>query len=101
MKYFLIAVEAVVPFMLYIAFGGLARRTHAVEEDFLRSLNGMVYKLFFPIMIFNNVYQIELSGSDTASMIICGLLFAATTLISLFTLVFWIWLLQTIGLIIV
>ena len=46
MESFLVALNAVVPFTFYIAFGYLMQRVHAVEEDFLKKLNQMVFHLF-------------------------------------------------------
>jgi len=59
MESFLVALNAVVPFTFYIAFGYLMQRVHAVEEDFLKKLNQMVFHLFFPFTTFYSISTIE------------------------------------------
>ncbi len=57
MNNFIIAVNAVVPFLAYIAFGYGIKLSKMVDEDFMRKLNQMVFKAFFPIMMFYNLYD--------------------------------------------
>ncbi len=54
-----VAVNAVVPFMFYIAFGMIARRAGWVKEPFLRELNGIIFKIFFPFIMFDNLYDVD------------------------------------------
>ena len=53
---FLIALNAVLPLMLYLAFGFFLVRAHIVKEDFMQALNRFNFKALFPFMMFNNVY---------------------------------------------
>ena len=57
MNNFIIAVNAVVLFLAYIAFGYGIKLSKMVDEDFMRKLNQMVFKAFFPIMMFYNLYD--------------------------------------------
>lgn len=59
MENFFIALNAVIPFLIYISFGYMAREIGMVEEPFLKQLNQLVFKAFFPLMMFNNMYQID------------------------------------------
>lgn len=59
MSSFLVAVNAVVPFLIYISFGYGVRRSGLADETFLGRLNQLVFKAFFPILMFNNLYKIE------------------------------------------
>ena len=52
---FLIAINAVLPFMVYLGFGYLARRIGLVDEPFLNKLNTVVFKCFFPFLMFWNL----------------------------------------------
>lgn len=74
MESFLIAVNAVVPFLMYIAFGYGVRRSGLVDEAFMYRLNRMVFIAFFPILMFNNLYSVEggihLNGTLVATAII-------------------------------
>ncbi len=59
MESFLVALNAVVPFTFYIAFGYLMRRVNAVGEDFLKQLNQVVFHLFFPFTTFYSFCSME------------------------------------------
>lgn len=63
MESFFIALNAVVPFLFYIGFGYLVRSIGLAEESFLRKLNQMMFKAFFPILMFCNLYSID-PGKD-------------------------------------
>lgn len=56
---FLVAVNAVVPFLIYISFGYIVKIKGVVQEEFLEKLNKMVFKLFFPCMTFYNIYKAD------------------------------------------
>ena len=53
---FLIALNAVLPLMLYLALGFFLVRMHIVQEDFMQALNRFTFRVLFPFMMFNNVY---------------------------------------------
>lgn len=59
MEHLLISVNAVIPFVVYIGFGYFARRIGVVEEDFLKTLNRIVFRLFFPFLTFYSICQME------------------------------------------
>lgn len=54
-----ISVNAVIPFVFYIGFGYLCQRIGATEEEFLKKLNRMVFKVFFPFLTFYSICQME------------------------------------------
>ena len=74
MENFWIAVNAVVPFCIYIAFGLFARTIGLVEEEFTKKLNQMVFRAFFPIMMFYNLYSMDLSQKFNSKLIVTGIL---------------------------
>ena len=82
MENFMIAVNAVVPFIIYIAFGYAVRSFKVVSEDFLRKLNQMVFKCFFPILMFNNFSQMDLGKTVSLHFLIffLGAFFVVLTL---------------------
>lgn len=47
------------PFLIYIVFGYGVRHFSLVDEDFLNKLNKLIFKAFFPILMFNNLYKVE------------------------------------------
>lgn len=54
-----VAVTAVLPFLCYIGFGYMAQRLRWVDEPFMRKLNQMIFRLFFPFMMFYNIYHTD------------------------------------------
>lgn len=59
MENFLIAINAVVPFLIYIMLGYLAVNAGIVREEFLNELNRVLFQVFFPFVMFQNLYQID------------------------------------------
>ena len=72
MESFLVAVDAVTPFLIYIVFGYLAKAKGILEESFLQKLNRMIFKLFFPCMTFYNVYKADASSLPRPQLMIFG-----------------------------
>ena len=62
MDSFLVAFNAVIPFLCYISFGYIAKIKGFVEEEFLQKLNKMVFHLFYPFMMFYNIYKADVSS---------------------------------------
>ena len=58
MESFLVAVNAVVPFLCYITFGYVMKIKGVVKEDFLQQLNKMVFKVLYPFMTFYNIIRL-------------------------------------------
>ena len=58
MENFLFALNTVLPFLLYIAFGYGVRISGLADEDFMKRLNKVIFQAFFPILMFNNLYSI-------------------------------------------
>ena len=79
MDSFLVAVNAVVPFLIYITFGYGVRLSGLVDEAFMNKLNSMIFKVFFPILMFDNLYKIETSFSLNPKMV--GLAVSAVLLL--------------------
>ncbi|MBR4669764.1 MAG: AEC family transporter [Butyrivibrio sp.] len=59
MDSFYVAVNAVLPFLIYILIGFIARRAGVTKESFLRELNSVVFKVFFPFIMFGNLYAAD------------------------------------------
>ena len=70
MENFLVAVNAVVPFIIYMGLGWLVVRTKTADEGFLNKLNSLVFKLFLPLMLFNNFYTLDLSEGFGGTMVL-------------------------------
>ncbi|WP_194611207.1 AEC family transporter [Clostridium vitabionis] len=60
MKSFLIAFTAVMPFLTYLTLGYvLNHRTALVDTPFLNRLNKLVFRVFFPALMFWNMVKID------------------------------------------
>ncbi len=81
-----IAINAVIPFMVYIVLGMVAKRAGAVREVFLKELNGVVFKVFFPFIMFNNLYDVDFSTLKGASFV--GFAFFATFVVIIGSFIF-------------
>ncbi len=91
MAHFLTAVNAVIPFLIYIAFGYGAKAFGLTDEAFLRRFNNLIFKAFFPIMMFYNLYQnagtpyrmgrLALTGIAGEAFLICLLMLTVPRLV--------------------
>ena len=54
---FFVAANAVVPFICYMSYGYLIRHLGFGDEAFYKRLNQIVFKAFFPLMMFNSLYN--------------------------------------------
>ena len=59
MESFLVAMNAVIPFLFYITFGYTAKMKGVVSEEFLQKLNRMIFRLLYPFMTFYNIYKAD------------------------------------------
>jgi len=69
MQSFFIAANAVIPFICYMMYGYLVKRLGYGDEAFYKRLNQIVFKAFFPILMFNNLYSADLDLGSNASLI--------------------------------
>ncbi len=52
------SLNAVLPLVLLVALGYLLQRTKIFSDDFWQTCNKLVFRLFLPVMLFYNVYNI-------------------------------------------
>ena len=73
MESFLVAINAVIPFLIYITFGYAMKTKKVLSEDFLQQLNRMVFKVFYPFMTFYNIYKADAGSLPRLSLLVfCG-----------------------------
>lgn len=70
MESFLVAVNAVIPFLFYITFGYTMKVKGIVTEEFLQKLNKMIFRLFYPFMTFYNIYKADASSLPSPKLMI-------------------------------
>lgn len=74
MTHFITAVNAVIPFLIYITFGYGVKASGLMDEEFARRLNKVIFQAFFPIMMFYNLYQTGEAPMHTGRLIFTGIL---------------------------
>ncbi len=62
MENFIIAFNVVVPLFILIILGYLIRKVELITETSLKELNSLVYNVFLPVLLFNNMYHISFDG---------------------------------------
>lgn len=68
---FLLALNAVVPFIFYMTFGyAVVHGFKMTDSDFLTRLNRLVFKCFFPVLMFNNFSKMDFSGGVKGGFIL-------------------------------
>ena len=55
----LVALNAVVPFLVYMGVGGIASRLGWADDALWRKFNTLIFNLMFPFMMFGCIYRVE------------------------------------------
>ena len=71
---FLVAFNAVAPFLVLLGIGFAAVRLKFTDRPFMNRLNALNYKLFFPFLMFNNVYGAKPENMPSLKLILTGVL---------------------------
>ena len=74
MESFLIAVNAVMPFLIYISFGYGVVKSGLADDAFMNKLNKVVFRAFFPLLMFNNMYQLKRDFSLNLTLVATAVL---------------------------
>lgn len=77
MENFLIALNAIVPFLIDLGFGYTARRCGVFDEAFANRMNKVIFRLFFPCLTFYNIYNASWDSIPSAKLmasVLVGLL---------------------------
>lgn len=56
---FMFSFNAVMPILLLMLLGFFLKCIHFADEAFFKKLNTMVFKLFLPVLLFVNIYEID------------------------------------------
>lgn len=70
MESFLVAINAVIPFLCYITFGYVMKIKKVISEDFLQQLNKMVFRVFYPFMTFYNIYKADANSLPRPALLV-------------------------------
>ncbi len=71
---FLVAFNAVAPFLILLGVGFAAVRLKWTDRAFMDRLNALNYKLFFPFLMFNNVYSAKPENLPSVKLMVMGVL---------------------------
>ena len=67
---FIFAVNAVSPILLTVVIGYMLKKTSLLTADLAKAINKLVFRVFLPAMLFNNIYKITDLGSFRPGYII-------------------------------
>ena len=70
MSNFFVALYAVLPMFIMLAIGFTVRKMKVIEEAHLPVLNKIVFNVFFPFLMFNNIYAFDLSADFNAALLL-------------------------------
>ena len=83
---FLVAFNAVATFLILLGIGFGAVRLKLTDRPFMDRLNALNYKVFFPFLMFNNVYSAKPENMPSVKLMVTGAL-SVTLLVILLVLV--------------
>ena len=69
---FTVALNAVAPFLILLSVGFLAVRTGLTDRAFMTRLNTLNFKLFFPFLMFNNIYSAHPEDLPSLTLMLAG-----------------------------
>lgn len=70
MQNFFVALNAVLPLFIMLFIGFLIRKFKILNDSFLPQLNKLVFKVFFPFMMFYNIYSSNFSETFNSKLLI-------------------------------
>ena len=85
-KSFQVAFDAVAPFLILLGIGVVIMRFHIADEAFMKKLNTLNFKVFFPFLMFNNVYSANPEDMPSLKLMLTGVL-SVTVLVVLLVLI--------------
>ena len=69
---FLTAFNAVAPFLILLGIGFATVRMKLADRPFMDRLNALNFKVFFPFLMFNNVYSAKPENMPSAKLMLTG-----------------------------
>lgn len=80
MENFILSIEIVLPLFLVMAVGYLCKSLKVITEEFARQVNGLVFRVFLPVLLCKNIYQSSLESLMNPGVFI----FAAIGILAMF-----------------
>ena len=69
---FMVAFNAVTPFLVLLGIGFAAMRFKLTDREFMNQLNKLNFRLFFPFLMFNNVYGAKPENMPSLKLMTTG-----------------------------
>lgn len=74
----IITLEIMTPLLLLLGLGWLLRRIGWMKEDLVTGMNALIFKLFLPVLLFNNMRDLDMSITPPLSFMLfvfCSIVF--------------------------
>ena len=71
---FMVAFNAVAPFLILLGIGFASVHLKLTDREFMNRLNTLNFKLFFPFLMFNNVYGAKPENMPSLKLILTGVI---------------------------
>ena len=84
---FMVAFNAVAPFLILLGIEFAAVRLKLADRPFMDRLNALNYKVFFPFLMFNNVYSAKPENMPSVKLMVTGVLSVSLLVVLLVILV--------------
>lgn len=87
MNNFIFSLNVVLPLVLLMFLGAFLRMVNIFDEEFLKKMNNFAFKILLPILLFNNIYNSEVSEEVNINFIIFSVIIIFITIGILFIIV--------------
>lgn len=73
MESLIVSINAVLPVFFMLALGYFLRIVKLVDDNLIMQANKLVFRVFLPVMLFNNIYKSDLKSIFNPKLIIFGI----------------------------
>ncbi|MDW5300154.1 MAG: AEC family transporter [Sedimentibacter sp.] len=87
MENLLFSLNVVSPIFLLMCVGAFLKKVKIFDDDFLVKANSFVFKILFPVLLFNNIYKSEIAEEVNVKLIIFAIGIVLVTIGILFIIV--------------
>lgn len=87
MDNFIFSLNVVLPLVLLMFLGTFLRKIKIFDKDFLRKANNFAFKVLLPVLLFNNIYNSEISEEVSLKFIIFAISIVLVTIGIMFIIV--------------
>lgn len=78
---FIICIQAIIPLVLYLIIGMGVKKAGLIREDEVHRFNHLVFVLFFPPLMFENLYTADLGSAFHPKLVLYGVICVLLTVI--------------------